>query len=216
MTTARILGVVAAVLGLGAAFMGSAAPAPRGGAIDVAALAREIDREADHVTAVELAQWIRDRKPGLRVIDVRSTEEFAAYHVPTAERVPLDSVVKLAFEPSETVVLYSEGGAHAAQAWVLLRALGHEHVFFLRGGLYDWLQDVMNPTIAENASPAARAEFERTSALSRYFGGQPRVVAANDASVGGAVPLPAASTPSSAARPATTATLVRAIRRRGC
>jgi 3-mercaptopyruvate sulfurtransferase SseA len=49
------------------------------------------------------------------------------------------------FAKDDTIVLISDGGAHAAQAWVFLRALGHEHVVFLRGGLGEWLDDVMNP-----------------------------------------------------------------------
>jgi 3-mercaptopyruvate sulfurtransferase SseA len=46
-------------------------------------------------------------------------------------------------------VLVSDGGAHAAQGWVFLRALGIAHVYFLRGGLGEWLDDVMNPADAE-------------------------------------------------------------------
>ena len=191
MTTTRVLAGVAAVLGLGAALVGSPQPAPRGGAIDVAALAREIDREADHVTAVELAQWIRERKPGLRVIDVRPDSEYTAYHVPSAERLALAELTALRPRADETLVLYSEGGAHAAQAWVLLRAAGHRQVFFLRGGLLDWMEQVMNPV---NVTDPHIAE------LSRYFGGVPRA---------GAVPDPTATlTPASGA--------VARMRRRGC
>jgi hypothetical protein len=138
-----------------------------GQAVDVAALAGEIDREADHVTAIELGEWIRDRKAGLRVIDVRADSEFEAYHVPTAERVPLASIATLRPQAGQTLVLYSEGGAHAAQAWVLLRAAGHERVYFLRGGLLEWMDDVMNPVLGADAA--------RARAVSSYFGGVPRV-----------------------------------------
>ena len=74
------------VLALAAAAVAGtrAATAPR--AIDVAALAREIEREADHVDGDGARGWIRDRKPGLRVLDVRTDSEFEAYHIPSAER----------------------------------------------------------------------------------------------------------------------------------
>ena len=78
------------------------------------------------------------------------------------------------FTPSETIVVYSKEGAHAAQAWVLLRALGHRQVFFLRGGRAAWEGEVLRPTLADDASDAAKAEFARASELSRYFGGAPR------------------------------------------
>jgi rhodanese-related sulfurtransferase len=131
----RVLATLAALLGLLAAFAG----APR--AIDVDALARQVAKEEDHVTALELAQWIKDRKPGLRVINVGRP----ASRLPGAEDIPLASITKTPFGPDETIVLVSDGGAHAAQAWVFLRALGHRNVFFLRGGVAEWNAEVLNP-----------------------------------------------------------------------
>jgi rhodanese-related sulfurtransferase len=206
---------VAIVLALGASLAGSPY-AERHASLDVALMARTVAQEDDHVTAVELARWIRERRPGLRVIDVRSAEEFDAYHLPTAERIPLDSIVRTPFTAGETIVLYSEGGTHAAQAWVFLRALGYRRVYFLRGGAYEWLQDVMNPTISENASAAERAEFAKVAALSRYFGGQPRV---GIAPAGEEIPLPAPRDSGGGATTgdgSATAEMVRKIRRRGC
>ena len=168
----RPLAVAALVLGILAPFGGSPYRA-RHGAIDVAALAHTVAREEDHVTALELAQWIKDRRPGLRVLDVRSAEEYAAFHIPKAEHMPIDSLTAIAFRADETLVLYSEGGTHAAQAWVFLRALGNRNVYFLRGGLYEWLEQVMNPTLADT-SAGGRAAFAHAAVLSRYFGGVPR------------------------------------------
>lgn len=114
--TRVMLAFAALIIGLAAALVG----APR--TVDVDALAKQIAREEDHVTADELAQWTRDRRPGLRVIDV-------------GQASTLESITKTHFAKDETIVLVSEGGAHAAQAWVLLRAMGHRNVYFLRGGL---------------------------------------------------------------------------------
>jgi 3-mercaptopyruvate sulfurtransferase SseA len=79
---------------------------------------------------------------------------------------------------------------------VLLRANGHRDVYFLRGGLLDWMEDVMSPTLPADTSRA------RVSALSRYFGGVPRVDAPS---------VPAAADPA----PTAGAAVARA-RRRGC
>jgi rhodanese-related sulfurtransferase len=160
---ALLLGVLAAVVRTPSAST----------SIDIAALARAVEREDDHVTAVELATWIKDRQAGLRVVDVRSAAEFSNYHVPTAERIGLDALVTTPFAEQETVVLYSDGGAHAAQGWVFLRARGHRQVYFVRGGIADWLVEVMNPSLAADATPEAQASFERVAAISRYFGGRP-------------------------------------------
>ena len=166
-TTRRILGTSAGVLGALAAIAGRPSP-NRPASIDVTALAREIDAHTDHVTAIELAEWIRDRKPGLRVLDVRSDSEYAAYHIPSAEHAPLSSLAAMRPRTGEMLVLYSEGGAHAGQAWVLLRALGFRDVKFLAGGLLDWLDDVMHPALGTGP------DAQRVAALSRYFGGSPR------------------------------------------
>lgn len=131
------------------------------GSIDVQQLADEVAQEKDHVTALELASWIHDRKPGLRVLDLRSAQEFAEYHVPSSQHIPLESLTKTRFASTDTLVLISDGGAHAAQGWVFLRALGHERVYFLRGGLGEWLDDVMHPP--------------KTTPLTRYFGATPRI-----------------------------------------
>lgn len=149
---------------------------------DATRIAREIEREHDHVTAVELGEWIRDRRPGLRVIDVRAESAYAAYHVPTAERAELAEVAGRRPVPGETLVLYSEGGAHAAQAWVLLRQAGHDRVYFLRGGILDWLDEVMAPPAVDTAalSPEARMQWRRAAAVRRYFGGLPSVDARRD------------------------------------
>lgn len=168
----RALSVVAACGGVLAAFAGNPWPQrpelaldARPLAADVAAeLAAEVLDEKDHVTALELAQWIKERKPGLRVLDLRTPAEFDEYHVPGATSIRLDTLVSTRFAPGETLVLVSDGGAHAAQGWVLLRAAGASNVYSLRGGLGEWVDDVMNPV---NASPDV-------AALSRYFGGLPR------------------------------------------
>jgi rhodanese-related sulfurtransferase len=144
------------------------------GAVDVAELARAVADEEDHVSAVELAAWIRAGEPRLRVVDVRTASEFAAYHIPGAEHIPLERVAAARFADDETVVLYSELGVHAGQAWVFVRALGHRRAYFLRNGLHEWLDDVMSPTIAEDAPAEAQAAFERVAELSQWFGGTPR------------------------------------------
>jgi rhodanese-related sulfurtransferase len=180
MTLRRALAVLAASCAVLALALGSSKPStPR---LDVVQLAGDIEHETDHVSATQLAEWIRARKPGLKVIDVRSDSAFNDFHIPSAERVALSALTTLKPAAGETIVLYSDGGAHAAQAWVLLRSLGHQQVFFLRGGLLDWMDDVMNPVLPERSgNAAADSVTEHHSALSKYFGGVPRT---------GAVPLP--------------------------
>jgi rhodanese-related sulfurtransferase len=199
MNVNRRLGAGALVLGVAALFAGS--PYRRGGKIDVDQLAREIAEGRDHVSARQLGEWIRARKAGLKVIDVRSPAEFAAYSIPGAENVPIEQLSRARFGKADQIVLYSEGGAHAAQAWALLRAMGQADVRFIPGGLADWRDEVIAPVLPAGATPEQTNAFEEIADLSRYFDGTPEI------GVPGA-PAPAATS--------NAASQLAAIRRRGC
>ena len=185
----------------------------RGKRVDVSALAGAVEREEDHVTALELARLIRARTPRLRVIDLRSAEEFAEYGIPGAERMSLTELTRQRFERDATVVLYSEGGTHAAQGWFLLRARGVDRVYFLRGGIFEWVDQIMEARIATDATPAERDAFREVSEMSRYFGGQPGI-SDRPRSVLDEIALPRAS--GSDAREPTGREATSRLRRRGC
>lgn len=131
MTIRRALAGLAIALGIAAALVGDRT------AFDAQKLAAQIEREEDHVTARELATWIREKR-ALHVFDLRTRREFDESHLPNARHASIEALVAMPFAADDTIVLYSEGGAHAAQAWVLLRAAGHERVYFLKGGLREW------------------------------------------------------------------------------
>jgi len=168
----RALAIVALVGGALAIVAGTPRR-PVHGTVDVARLAELVEHEEDHVTAVELAKWIRDDNKALRVLDIRSESEFAELHIPGARRVPLSVIARMPLDSSATYVLYSEGGTHAAQGWFLLRARGIENAYFLRGGLYEWLEQIMSPRV-----PSTMPQIERDSirALTMWFGGKMEVV----------------------------------------
>ena len=101
---------------------------------------REID-------PIELATWIKARKPGLHVIDVRSQKEFDAFHVPTSTRATGTSIEGKA---GETIVVVN--AANAAEAGGATHGGGN--LYLLRGGVEGWT-----------------AAMKRPSEISRYFGG---------------------------------------------
>lgn len=157
----------------------------------LAAIAGEIRREADHVDALDLAEWIKEGRTGLRVIDVREGLDTATYRIPGARIVALDSVPHLEVGPGEEVVLYSDGGAHAAQAWVLLRARGVQRVRVLKDGLAAWEDEVLSPLPPASPDDTAQGRFRRARELSLWFGGRPRLMPVD----GGAARAPAAARP---------------------
>lgn len=189
------LALVAVLLGAGALFANPyRGPGVR---LDTRELAQVVQGEVDHVSVDELAGWIVAGRADYRLIDLRAPKAFAEYHVPTAENVPLPELTPERVGRNEKLVLYSDGGIHAAQAWMLLRAQGYRSAYTLRGGLEEWKEQVLFPTLSTEATPAERAAFERRVQLARFFGGTPRQGAPSS---GGAEPMP----PSMPAAPAVT------------
>jgi rhodanese-related sulfurtransferase len=196
----RKLAVAALSLGMLALF----AQPYRGNVVtlDVKELASAIEREDDHVTAGELAAWIVEGRSDYRLIDLRGAKEYADYHIPTAENVALATLPDAALEHAGKLVLYSDGGLHASQAWMLMRAKGFRNAYTLKGGLEEWKDAVLFPSVAADAMPQDRARFERAVALSRFFGGGPRAGAA--AAVTATPPMPRLEAPVPAAGAQTT------------
>jgi len=204
----RLLAGVAVIGGALAVVAGSPTR-PTRGSVDVTELARIVEHEEDHVTASELAKWIRDNKAGLRILDIRSDSEFTEFHIPGAMRVPLTEIARMRLDTAATYVLYSEGGTHAAQGWFLLRARGAHNSFFLRGGLYEWLEQVMNPRVSSSTPQAVRDSIR---ALTLWFGGKMEVV---DSATTPTTPS-VLDGPLSTPRPADTRESIRKVRRRAC
>jgi rhodanese-related sulfurtransferase len=147
--------------------------------VDTRELALLVQREADHVTAQELAAWIVEGRADYRLIDLRGAGEFADYSIPGALNLPLSELAQPPFDRSEKLVLYSQGGTHAAQAWLLLRARGYRTSYTLLGGLDAWRDEVLFPALREDATAEERGAFEKSAELARFFGGAPRLVSAS-------------------------------------
>jgi len=187
-------------LALGAVALGAAAlfAAPYPGStvtLDTKELALVIGTEADHVEAPELAAWIIESRADYRLIDLRTEGEFAQYHIPTAVNVPMNVLTDAGLGRQEKLVLYSEGGIHSAQAWMLLRAQGYKSVYMLKGGLDEWKDQVVFPVIADNPTPEQRARDERLKSISAFFGGQPRSATAAAAGAAGTPAMETAAVP---------------------
>jgi hypothetical protein len=142
----------------------------------LAAFAANRDAVVDaRVDAVGLAGWIKNRRPALRIVDVRSAQEFDEYHIPTAVRADIGSTGSPAAALDAPIVVYADTPAHGREASTALAARGYRHVSYLAGGVTDWLDQVMNASLPKNPSPEAREAFARARDLCLFFGGVPRV-----------------------------------------
>ncbi len=176
------LALLTGFLGLLAAFAGN----PYSGysvSLDTKELAVIVEKEVDHITPAELADWIIEGRSDYRLMDLRSAAEFSQYHIPTAENVALSQLSDYGLGRNEKVVLYSEGGIHSAQGWFLLQAEGYRGVYILRGGLAEWRDQVLYPSLPADADAARTAAFEKMKEVSRHFGGTPRATGQEPAQI---------------------------------
>jgi hypothetical protein len=172
--------------------------------LDAKELALVVGTEADHVEATELAAWIIESRADYRLIDLRTPAEFEQYHIPTAVNIPMNVLTESGLGRQEKLVLYSEGGIHSAQAWMLLKAQGYKSVYMLKGGLDEWKDQVVFPVVADSPTPSERARDERLRSISSFFGGKPRsaaAVAAGSAAMPGMAAAAAPALPKAVAPP---------------
>jgi uncharacterized membrane protein YedE/YeeE/rhodanese-related sulfurtransferase len=140
------------------------------------AIAAEIESEADHIDALELAALIKAGTPGLRILDLRDQLDTSTYLIPGAVPVSIRNLDTVRVRPEEQLVLYSDGGAHAAQAWVLLRVRGIHNTRVLKDGMAAWEDEVLSPLLPSAPDDSAKARFQQARELSLWFGGFPRLV----------------------------------------
>ena len=175
LTLNQKLGVLALALGALAVFA-NVAPGHTV-TLDAREVLTSVERREDHVTPTELAAWIIEGRSDYRLVDVRDERAFAGYHIPTAENLPLATVLDGALARTDKIVLYGDGGIHAAQAWMVLKGRGFTRVYTLLEGLDAWKDEVLFPILPSSPTPERQAQFERTAHVARFFGGQPRAAA---------------------------------------
>lgn len=175
-------------------------------------LAVMVEKEVDHVTVDELAHWVIQGKVDYRLVDLRTPKEFAAYHIPTAENIPIASLLDGGLMRNDKIILYSDGGIHSAQAWFLLKAVQYNAVYMLRDGLNEWKDRILFPALADNATDAEKAAFEKQKQVSLFFGGSPRT-GIPDAESSPQIALPKLDMPAAAVAPAG---VVKKKKKEGC
>jgi len=143
------------------------------GPVNDTALVQSIVAETDHVTPVELAQWIIEKRQDYQLIDIRQPWQYDDYHIPTAVNVPLSQLFQESslkqLDRGKKIVVYGLGAGHAAETQLLLSIKGY-NAFSLREGISAWWDQVITPTSlrSETASPEG---YQQARQLRDYFMG---------------------------------------------
>ncbi len=169
------------------------------GPVDSAAIVQGIVQEKDHVTAVELAQWIVEKRQDYQLIDIRQPWQYDDYHIPTAVNVPLSQLFQESnlkqLDRSKKIVVYGLGAGHAAETQLLLQMKGY-NAYSIKEGISAWWDQVITPVSlrSESADPAG---YQQAKQLRDYFFGASSAGAKSGASAPTSVPaiIPPADQP---------------------
>src|SRR5512133_2696160 len=113
-------------------------------------LLAEVNTRTQYLTPDAVADMILKKDPSLRLIDVRSQDEFEKFSLPGAINIPSanllsDEYAEILNQDVKMNVFYSNGTLIANEAWMITRHLGYMNNYVLEGGLNYWFDAIMNP-----------------------------------------------------------------------
>ena len=143
----------------------------------------------DHVEPEELADRLMAGDPSLLLVDIRTPAEFAAFHLRGAVNVAAADLGDFLtpHKNKGTIVLYSNGMTHPAQARDALARMGFTNAYLLTDGLQGFMQEVLKP-VSLRAAPLSEAQAAKVKAWRTFFLGGPAAPAARAASPSGETP----------------------------
>lgn len=133
----------------------------------------EINTRTHYLSAETVADMIVNKDPSLRLIDVRSQDEFEKFSLPDAMNIPLsdllsDEYTDILHQDVKMNVFYSNGSLTANEAWMITRQLGYSNNYVLEGGLNYWFDSIMNPQEPASTNPDeefAKYDFRKSAGM---------------------------------------------------
>ena len=123
------------------------------------------------ITPEELADSLISKKQNLRIVDLRKSEDFSEYHLPSAINSSPNSTSTTLFNKNDMIVLYSGKDNISTTVQYKFEEAGFKEAYFLKDGIDGWMNNVLFPIIPQNSS--SKEDFKKIERRSRYFGGAP-------------------------------------------
>jgi rhodanese-related sulfurtransferase len=158
-------------------------------------LLSEVNSRTQYVTPDAVADMIINKDPSLRLIDVRSQEEFEKYSLTGAINIPLTDLLSeeyadILHQDILMNIFYSNGTITANEAWMVTRQLGYSNNFVLEGGLNYWFEAILNPQKPASTSPDEEfAKYDFRKSASQALGGGLTVQATPDNNAPPSLPM---------------------------
>lgn len=137
----------------------------------------EVTTRTQFVSPDVVADMIIKKDPSLRLIDVRSQDEFEKYSLEGAVNIPITDLLSVEYsailnQDVKMNVFYSNGTITANEAWMVTRQLGYRNNFVLEGGLNYWFENILNPQEPSSTSPDEEfAKYDFRKSASQALGG---------------------------------------------
>lgn len=126
-------------------------------------------------TADQVAGFIAGDDSTIRLVDLRSPQEFSRMSLPGAVNVPYSDFLKndpssfLAGDDSKNILI-SDDDLLSAYAIVLARGMNYNNIYVMKGGMNEWVNTVMNTSFTgERITPRENALFETRTKAKRLF-----------------------------------------------
>lgn len=148
-------------------------------------LLNEVNTRTQFITPDVVADMIIKKDPSLRLIDVRSPEEFEKYSLPGAINIPVtdllsDQYSDILNQDIKMNVFYSNSTLAANEAWIVTRQLGYTNNYVLEGGLNYWFDAILNPQKpASTSSDEELAKYDFRKSAGQALGGGGLTVQSN-------------------------------------
>jgi rhodanese-related sulfurtransferase len=126
-------------------------------------------------TVDQIARFIADEEPLLRLIDLRSPVEYMKSALPGSVNVPYRELLDR--DPSTYLgsghfinIFYSDGDLISGYAVVLSNGLGYKNCCSMKGGMNEWFKIVMNSRFkGEKITARENAIFEARTKAGKLF-----------------------------------------------
>ncbi len=134
------------------------------------ALLLSVESAADHMDPVDLADRLMAGDAGLTLVDLRTPAEYARFHLPGALNVPMAELPSVLgpYRNVGTIVLYSNGMTHPAQARDSLARMGFRNVYILTDGLEGFIETCLKPA-SLRSEPVSEEMVRRIAQWRRFF-----------------------------------------------
>ena len=135
----------------------------------------EVLDENSNFSVDQVAKFVVSEDPAVRIIDIRSPEEFMEMNIPGSINVPYNEFPGK--DPDSFLgkgeirnILYSNGDINSNYALIIAKGMNFNNVYVMKGGLNEWYNTVMNSSFTgERISARENALFETRIRARKLF-----------------------------------------------